>query len=309
VYRVPGLHRGHQLLRVAIDDRALTDVSENDAEVVVDVALVLGLLRPLRNRNHQLVGLHHLLESHFRGNGGGQLHELGHQRSFFGGELSGAAPAWHAGVGAVEDHLLELVECLLGHLARGDVGTGCALAERTVATRTAIEVDICGGILLLLAQLGYRRCGAGSDEHHGERRKNDCEQGRAPTEDVSTVPCYPAFLERSIEPPHLYFSFLIERSSAHTDQLSRSGNRKPMLAFALKVPTRILGQPNSSPRALGIARRYVPDRSKHRARKSRDHSGVRSQALRRRVVRTGASSRSVGARPRCSLRLSELSLT
>jgi hypothetical protein len=139
--RVPGFDDVDEFLGVAVDDRALADVAQDGSKVVVDVSLVLGLARAIFDRDVELVARLHRLEAHLGRRRRGQLHELGHQRRFFGGQFAGPPPTGHARIGAFVDGRLEFTERLLEHGFIGDVRPGGSLAERTVTSRAAVEID------------------------------------------------------------------------------------------------------------------------------------------------------------------------
>jgi len=160
VDRMSGIEHVDEFLGVAIDDRALACIAQDDSEVVVDVSLVLGLARAIRDGHKEFVGRLHRLEAHLGRCRSRKLHELGHQRGLFGGELAGSPPTWHSRIGAFEDGRLEFSEWLLEHRFGGDVRPGGSLAERTVTPGTAVEVDEFGLLELVFAQSG-RRCGRG----------------------------------------------------------------------------------------------------------------------------------------------------
>ena len=226
--RMPAIHDTDHLLGVAVDDRRLAGVAQDDAEVVVDVALVLGLLRALRDGHVDLVGLLHGLQPHLRRDRSGQLHELGHQGRLCGGELAGAAPAGHPCIGAFEDGLLQLRELLLEHLLCRDVRPGGPLAKCPVASRAAIEVDVLRLLVLLIAQLGGRPAmGAPSnvDNRIAEPAERTHRSRRDPFASTSRLR---EFSNRCVDPLHL---------SAPPRLVRRVHEQQAPLSAPLRLPT------------------------------------------------------------------------
>ncbi len=154
MYRVAGWQDTDDFLGVTVDDGDLAAVAQRHREEIVNISIMLRPLGSVARRYHNLPGRLHVREPEFRRGGRFLLQEAGHDVDLLGAQLAGRAPVRHAGGRTVGDERLQV----LGAAFTGDVRrerlAGCALAQYTVAARTALEVELGRQRVLLFRELG-----------------------------------------------------------------------------------------------------------------------------------------------------------
>ena len=154
MHRIAGLDDVDDFLGITVDQRNLAGVTQGGREDVLDVVVVHLLRRTLLRRHDDLPRFLHVRHAEFRRLRRRLLDVARHQVDLFGVQLARSTPVRHTGRRTVLDEHLQVLRAALEHqvgrerLARG------ALAQHTVATGTALEIDLTRGIEFFL---GHRR--------------------------------------------------------------------------------------------------------------------------------------------------------
>ena len=141
VHGEAGVDDRNPFMCVAVHDRDLPRVTQDDAGEVLPVAFCLGFDRTIGNRNDQIPRFGDLCEVERRRRGRVELDEVGHQLDLVGRENSCLAPRRHTSGKTVGEDGCQTRRANLERPFRLDVWSGSTGAKGAVASGTSIEVD------------------------------------------------------------------------------------------------------------------------------------------------------------------------